>query len=100
MQLCILPKSLWRLSLVPSNTHILEVNHTPKNNYNKKTNQKFLEINKSFWEQVQYIQLRGKKGEKFISSSRIRTSDLRMTSFTLQSSALPTELSKEPRFQL
>ena len=28
-------------------------------------------------------------------SSRIRTSDLRMTSFTLQSSALPTELSKE-----
>ena len=28
-------------------------------------------------------------------SSRIRTSDLRMTSVTLQSSALPTELSKE-----
>ena len=30
-------------------------------------------------------------------SSRIRTSDLRMTTSTLQSSALPTELSKEPR---
>ena len=36
MQLCILPKNLWRLSLVPSNTHILEVNHTPKNNYIEK----------------------------------------------------------------
>ena len=31
------------------------------------------------------------------SSSRIRTSDLRMTSCTLQSSALPTELSKKSR---
>ena len=31
------------------------------------------------------------------SSSRIRTSDLRMTSCTLPSSALPTELSKKSR---
>ena len=35
--------------------------------------------------------------EKNNPSSRIRTSDLRMTTFTLQSSALPTELSKGPR---
>ena len=27
----------------------------------KKQNQKFLKINKSFWEKVQYIQLRWKK---------------------------------------
>ena len=35
--------------------------------------------------------------EKKNPSSRIRTSDLRMTTSTLQSSALPTELSKELR---
>ena len=37
------------------------------------------------------------KEKKKNPSSRIRTSDLRMTTSTLQSSALPTELSKEPR---
>ena len=35
--------------------------------------------------------------EKKSPSSRIRTSDLRMTTSILQSSALPTELSKEPQ---
>lgn len=33
--------------------------------------------------------------QKVIPSSRIRTSDLRITMTNLQSSALPTELSKE-----
>ena len=35
------------------------------------------------------------QAKNIIPSSRIRTSDLRMPFFTLQSSALPTELSKE-----
>ena len=35
------------------------------------------------------------RSKKNIPSSRIRTSDLRIPFFTLQSSALPTELSKE-----
>ena len=49
-----------------------------------------------------FVAIKKKKTEKrskIIPSSRIRTSDLRMTSFTLQSSALPTELSKESRIQ-
>ena len=37
----------------------------------------------------------GLEKKKNNPSSRIRISDLRMTSFTLQSSALPTELSKD-----